>query len=228
MPNMEPRKTRRNAAPVIKTPDEISDRVSDIEKTLGSGLNELKSELMNKITGSYSKDDIDNCMGKILSFERNVKKLLCELKLAIKSNAQQADDNFRADKYLNAVVLAGVPENSTEDLIESSCEILRKCSTFINNNDINYCYRLGKISDNKSRPIAIFFTNRWKQDGAFKIKKNLKGSGCVMFEMLIKSKLNLLVNARKKLGTRNCWSWKGQISSSENENIKKIELELDF
>ncbi|KAG5874156.1 hypothetical protein JTB14_032154 [Gonioctena quinquepunctata] len=137
MPNMETRKARRNAAPVIKTPDEISERVSDIEKT-GHGRNELKSELMNKITGSNSKDDIDNYMGKILSLERSVKNLLCELKLAIKSNAQQEDDNFRADKYLNAIVLAGVPENSTENLIESSCEILRKCSTSMNNNDINY------------------------------------------------------------------------------------------
>ncbi|KAG5877779.1 hypothetical protein JTB14_003176 [Gonioctena quinquepunctata] len=87
--------------------------------------------------------------------------------------------------------------------------------------------RLGKISDNKSRPIAIFFTNRWKRDGALNEKKP-KRQGCVMFEMLIRSKLNLLVNARKKLGTRNCWSWKGQIFTSENENIKKIESELDF
>ncbi|KAG5894808.1 hypothetical protein JTB14_008298 [Gonioctena quinquepunctata] len=115
MPNMETRKARRNAAPVIKRPDEISERVSDIEKTLGNGLNELKSELVNKITGSNSKDD-DNCVEKILLFERSIEKLLCELKLAIKSNARRADDNFRADKYLNAVVLAGVPENSTEDL----------------------------------------------------------------------------------------------------------------
>lgn len=142
----------------------------------------------------------------------------------------------KQERYLNSIVISGVTETDDEDIIQVAVrlinsKIMNKCRHKVNISDIdiNYCRRLGKKSDNRKnpRPLSVEFTNRWKRNLVFASKKHLKGTGVVISEQLVRSRLDLYNKVRTKVGMRSCWTFMGNVYASVNGVRRKVLKESD-
>lgn len=225
-----------NSGPSEDINKTLSSRVEKLEEFLQAGLKELK----NQISPADNKDIDDSArmfLTNLNAFESKVQESIDAIKLEINIAQKQLECNKNEIEYLqrermmNVLVLYGMQEKEKEDLCGEVCKIIKnKLKVELSVNDINYCYRLGKKHSNnkKSRPTAIVFTNRWKLDNVYNAKRNFKGSGYVLSEMLLVKTRNLYLKVLAAVGAKNCWTMRGKIFAIINNTKKLISSEADL
>lgn len=124
---------------------------------------------------------------------------------------------------LDKLRIYGVKEENSENIKCRVEEILSaKMDLSIN---LVECYRIGKrqIKENKPRVIIMKFQNIHQRNQVFSKKKNLIGTKMMITEELIKSRFELLMLAKEKLGSKNVWSVGGKLYTMVHN--KKFQLE---
>lgn len=229
-------KTNVNAGSAEEINKMLSSRVDKLEEFLQTGLKELK----NQISSSDNHDVNDGAstfLTNLNDFESKVQESISAIKLEINMVQKQLEcnknetENLQRERMMNVLVLYGMPEKEREDLCGDVCKIIKnKLKMDISVNDLNYCYRLGKKRGNEKtpRPTAIVFTNRWKLDNVYRAKRNLKGCGYVIGEMLLVKTRELFLKVRAVVGAKNCWTVRGKIFAIINNAKKLITSESDL
>lgn len=212
---------------------ELTERLNKLEKFVQGGLTELK----NKINPGTNRDVIEEDIQSIESFEIKVMESINALREelnAVKDEIKICENDIRKhkeDRRQNTLVLYGLSEKEKENLVPEVVDILKsKFKITAAPGDINYCYRIGKkrVDNKKPRPVSIVFVNRWFKEKIYGAKKCLKGSPLVVSEMLSQNKRDLYMKVRSVVGTKNCWSWSGNIYALINETKKLIKSEVDL
>lgn len=225
--------TRNRKKDASSSSNDINSRVDQLEGQLEAGIEELKNQLSNS---SKTPDDVSSFTTKLNEFANSIKQGINSIKNEI-SNLQTVAKKLdkmvegeRQERLLNGLVINGIPEADKENLEEIVCKFLKtKIKADVSLADINYCHRMGKNgSQQKSRPIAVQFVNRWMRDTIFRAKKILKGSPVVISEMLTQNKLDLYKKVRVKVGVKSCWTWRSKIYVFVNNNKKQIMSEEDL
>lgn len=234
--------TRQNQGGSSTAPKtDLASQVHSLEEHVHNSISELKQLITGTAAKNTKNDSYDpkELLAKLNTFRDETQKTLNSLKIELSKLQQQTstvEKRIQEQKqlsYQNSIMISGLPENTAvgNDIVESVVNIVNsKLKISLSSQDINYCYRLGKHDDQreKPRPVAVFFTNRWKRDKVFGAKKNLKGSGVVFSELLTKEKLNLFKKAVSKYGIKNCWTWRGNVYSIINDNKIHIISENDI
>lgn len=212
----------------------LSDRVGNIEEVLKDGIETLKTQILN---GAGDPETLNTIAIKLEDFKTTTleslqvfKNDLLKLETRVGAVENRADDH-RRELYLNDLVVYGIEESDGEDLVAVAANVINSKILKISRHkmefsecDINYCYRLGRKGEGgkKPRPLSVSFTNRWKRDTVFGLKRHLKGSGVVVSERLTVSALKLYTQARVKLGTKSCWTQGGKVYVCVGDIRKKI------
>lgn len=238
---MSKKTNRQNSNPgsAGASTSQLNERVTEMEEVLKSGLMEIKSQITS---GSYPPEFLDGVTEKLEMLKNSMMQSITALRselLKIVSKNSDIERSLMVGKQqslLNNIVISGVPEEPDEDLLQVVLRLIN--SKVINNHrkltitnmHINYCQRLGKKDDRrkKPRPISVSFVNRWMRDLTFNSKKQLKGSGVVIAEHLIKSKFDIFNKARDKFGVTSCWTWKGDVYVCKNGERKQIRSDKDI
>lgn len=217
----------------IKT---INTRLEKLESDLNRSVHDLKKQLLD---GGDELSNNDECVNtptiidKIEKFENTMKQSIVELRLEIVKAQEEMDAGavkHKQECLLNAIVINGIKEKDSEDLICQVSDIFNnQLKKEVRKNDINFAYRLGK-KDNQgktTRPVVVMFVNRWLRDVIFVAKRGLKGSGVVINEMLVSSKVKLYKRVRSVVGIKCCWTWRGNIYALVHGNKIIIKNEAD-
>lgn len=217
---------------------QINERVSEIEETLKSGLEALRSQISG---GGHSPEVLGDFTLKLESFRTSVMQSVANLKSELSKitgkicEVDRVLEGRQQETFLNNIVIKGLPEEESEDLMQTVLRVINtrilhnvRPKSQLNPSDLNFCRRLGKKSDKHSRPISVQFVNRWMRDSVFTQKKFLKGSGIVVVEQLVKTRLKLFKMVRDKFEAKSCWTWRGNIFVSIRGERKQIKGDLDI
>ncbi|KAG5898881.1 hypothetical protein JTB14_003275 [Gonioctena quinquepunctata] len=122
------------------------------------------------------------------------------------TNQQKYIETLKRDQRSKFLVINGIDEKEKEDLLDVVVKLINhKLKLSISNINIDNCYRMGKKrQDKKPRPLAGKFVNKWMKHKVLKVKKNLKGSGVVISEMLSHENRQLFSKVRESVGAKNC------------------------
>lgn len=78
--------------------------------------------------------------------------------------------------------------------------------------DIGRCHRMGRQSGaSKPRPILCKLRDVGIRDSVWFAKTKLKGTGITVSEFLTRSRHQLFMSARERVGVKNCWTKQGLI-----------------
>ena len=83
--------------------------------------------------------------------------------------------------------------------------------TEFTNDDISRSHRVGRVVEDKPRPLLIKLRDVSVRDKLWFSKTSLKGSGITISEFLTKSRHQTFMEARKRFGITNCWTKEGRI-----------------
>nr|CAI5829044.1 unnamed protein product [Callosobruchus analis] len=210
---------------------DISNKMSQIEDRLETGLGEIRNQLGTAIaTGAAQKnpDLLKYLTEKLNELENSIKSSLEEVKKEMREFLDMQKKRINE----NGVAFFGIQEGDTRVLPETIAKfITSKFDVEVTVADINYCYRMGAISTSspadrskRPRPVAVFFVNRWLRDRVLYAKSVLKGSGVVLCELLSNSVLELYEQAKLVLGAKNVWTWR---ESWLDKNIPDDAVHID-
>nr|CAI5836494.1 unnamed protein product [Callosobruchus analis] len=120
----------------------------------------------------------------------------------------------------------GIPESkeySTETQIK---QMFQTKLGIMDGVTLQQCYRVGSVKNKTaSRPIIVKFENVKQKNQVYLCKNKLKGSRIVILEDLVRSRYELLLLAKEKLGKAQVWTLDGKIYT--NVNNKKICLKTE-
>ncbi|KAJ2948354.1 hypothetical protein O0L34_g7593 [Tuta absoluta] len=121
-------------------------------------------------------------------------------------------DNQEMRSRRGILLLHGLPESDEE----TSTAIVQLADSKLGLpeftvGEIVHCFRMGRVVQEKPRPILIEFGNLSTRNTFWSAKKLLKNSGITMSEFLTKARHNLFMSARKLLGVSKCWTRDGII-----------------
>lgn len=145
-----------------------------------------------------------------ISFKKFILKSLKSIQdqLAIMSRSV---DNLEMRTRRKILLLHGIPEEQQEDviaLVKNVVQTKLKCSDFTSEN-IRRCYRLGKPTSTRPRPILFKLSDVAVRSKIWAAKTKLKGSGMTLSEFLTKFRHDLFMRARQEFGISKCWTRDG-------------------
>lgn len=233
-------KNTRSASTTTGRQEDVDAKMADLEIKFQQGLRDLRSEYQLSKSGDaeVNKDSFET---RLRTFESQITKSLDlikaeirEVKAILEGNKMKEETKLRINNF-NKLIIRQLPERGNSNLIEEVCALIsQKVKVNISKNDINSCYRVGKSDNNpkagakKCRPVVVHFATQWKRDEVFYSKKNLKGSGYLICEVLTKNRYSLLLTARRLLDGKNIWTTKGNIYIFHNNRKTVINGEEDL
>ncbi|KAG5874444.1 hypothetical protein JTB14_016992 [Gonioctena quinquepunctata] len=208
----------------------LTSRIEKLETMLHQGLNDIKSQMSPK------GGDQGNLVDSINEFENKFRESINDIKLELDNinqrmnNQQKYIETLKRDQRSKFLVINGIDEKEKEDLLDVVVKLINhKLKLSISNINIDNCYRMGKKrQDKKPRPLAVKFVNKWMKHKVFVVKKNLKGSGVVISEMLSYENRQLFSKVRESVGAKNCWTYEGNIYAFLNNTRKLIRSLTDL
>ncbi|KAL4719520.1 hypothetical protein ACJJTC_012619 [Scirpophaga incertulas] len=137
----------------------------------------------------------------------------------------QIQEEFYSFKNVvqKCLLLSGVPERSDDDLITSTVTLFQRHLGLSNitADSVKSCYRLGKYTEGRSRPIVVRFSNLSCRSSVWKDKTKLKGSSLVLHEFLTKSRQATFRAAREHFGMKNVWTSNGIVCIVTPDNSRE-------
>ncbi|KAJ8929395.1 hypothetical protein NQ314_017924 [Rhamnusium bicolor] len=124
-------------------------------------------------------------------------------------------DNLEQFSKRNQLRVFGVPESNNGNLKEILQGIFEN-KMEVNGSQLEYCYRLGPYNKEAKypRPILATFIDAQQRNLIFNNKKKLKGSKIAITEELTKTRYDLLISTKDKIGKENVWTSGGNIYTS--------------
>ncbi|CAG9820019.1 unnamed protein product [Phaedon cochleariae] len=209
---------------------QLASRIEKLEALLHQGLADIKGQMSPK------EGNQDNLADSINVFENKFRESIKDIKSELDNinqriiNQQKDVETLKRDQRSKFLVINGIDEKEKEDLLDVVVKLInQKFKLSILNTNIDTCYRMGKKrQDKKPRPLAVKFVNKWMKQKVFAAKKNLKGSGVVISEMLSSENRNLFMKVRESVGAKNCWTYEGNIYAFLNNTRKPIKSIIDL
>lgn len=203
-----------------------------VEADAGTIVSARQADVDNKEFDVANISNTTDLTAFISTFEEKVNKIFENMLLEVERLGRVSNKHLEAtnrDAGLNCLIFYRVAEDSENKPVENIAKIIsQRLPIIITPNDVDYSYRLGKKIDSvtdKSRPLLVRFTNRWKRDTVFGSKKHFKGSGILVGEVLSKEKFALYKIVRERVGNKASWTWKGDIYINCRGDKIKIDSE---
>lgn len=197
---------------------ELSSRVDDLSKTLHTDLTKFKEEMVNNNQNSSVYKEIlnEHFIKRFEEFEMKVndeiRKIKRDLDLISNNNQKSIDEVEKHSQQNNnrKILIHGITE-SNENIFNSVIKILaEKMNIQLDKKDFSCCYRIGRKSDAKKRPVLIEFIHQWQRDMVFYNKTKMKGSNLLITEVLTKTVYSWFQECFKKF-KHNCWTSYGKV-----------------
>ncbi|CAH1183819.1 unnamed protein product [Phaedon cochleariae] len=186
---------------------------------------EFISQLTNKIAERI-EEKLRNLEEEVKTQKEIINKL--EQKVDI---FQQEIDNIHQRAKVNNICVYGVAEEPNEDLLKKILEIINtKTNMELDNNDVQYAYRVGvhHENQNKPRPSIIRLSKQQLKSEIFKRGATFRGTKIYFNEDLTKYRRLLLMEAKSAYGVKNAWSFNGQIYAAIHGKKTKITCKKDL
>lgn len=185
--------------------------VSEMMTLFQNRMSDFEGELKKNPSGTSSS--MDSLVADFTSFKRFILDALGCLQQQLEALAQGLD-NLEMRGRRKMVLLHGVTEQAKENTAQVVAEVVcchLKLADFAVA-DIGRCHRMGRPTGaGKPRPILCKLRDATVRDSIWFAKTKLKGTGITLSEFLTRSRHQLFMSAREKLGERNCWTKQGYI-----------------
>lgn len=146
--------------------------------------------------------------------------------LSLKSelkNLSSRIEHYEVSYRRNRLIFFRVPEVEGTLLTNHMIQLINsKIGMSINESNIASCYRIGKTSSDKPRPVLIDIKSRDVKMQIFKAKKQLKSTGVSVQEDLPPSRRALYQTACDKMGYRNVWTSDCVVFAKHNRGLRKF------
>lgn len=190
---------------------------------------QLKSIIKETIQELLADDVFINNITKKLNdkFDEKIKKMEEIVKNIEHKSAglEKQIDVLQQNEKINNVCVYGIKEQQNEKLKLIMTQLINvNTEVSLNEIDIEKCYRIGKESNNSSkpRPVVVKFKSFDRKIAVLKSRNKFKGKHIFITEDLTQVRLKLLKDAKMKLGERNVWSYNGNIFTKNNGSSVKI------
>lgn len=207
----------RNMGSKTITVRELSLRLDEMAKTFQSDLSKFKEEVVNVVPTSITrKDTVDeDFICRFAKFEEKVNDDINKIKQQLNNISKSQQNMPDIDKYIeqnnNKKILIHGLEEVDDDIYDTVLSIFdEKMEITLDKKDIACCFRFGKKTVNKKRPVLIEFAHQWRRDQIFYDKKKLKGTNFLITELLSKSVHKWFKECYKKF-KNNCWTSYGKL-----------------
>lgn len=230
--------TGKNTRSAASKNDEIATKMGDLEDKFQQGLEKLRMEYkLSKPSEIEASGEAFEA--KLKKFETDIrdsfeliKSDIKKLQMEMEAANKREEDRLRISNY-NKIVIREMPEREGADLVDQVCGVINNSvKVTCQKSEIKCCYRLGKLSressGRKCRPVVVEFVCQWKRNEVFFSKKNLKGSGLVVCELLTVDRHRLFLKVRKEFEHNNVWTAKGTIVVSINGAKVYVNTEGDL
>lgn len=229
--------TGKNTRSASNKQEDIAAKMEDLEARFQQGIDRLRTEYHN--SKPASEINVVSFESKLEEFEAVMQKSLESIRMDIKNLRAELDDCKKKDVNrvrignFNKLVIRELPEKDSAMLVEEVCNLINNhIKVRCQKSDIKCCYRLGKklrdARERKCRPVVVEFVCQWKRDEVFFQKKNLKGSGFLISEMLTSDRFNLFLKVRRECEGNSVWTARGNIVVSINNVKYHINTEEDL
>lgn len=190
-------------------------------------MSNFEAELQKNPSGTTSSTD--SLVADFTSFKKFVLDALGCLQKQLEALAQSLD-NLEMRGRRKMVLLHGVTEQAKEDTAQVVAEVVRchlKLTDFAVA-DIRRCHRMGRQTGaSKPRPILCKLRDVGVRDSVWFAKTKLKGTGITVSEFLTKSRHQLFMSVRERLGETNCWTKQGLIYALRADGSRHRVYSLD-
>lgn len=204
----------------------IAESQKALEDNVLKTLSEFEARLARsppaKVTLSVLSDEFAVFKTHTLSLLKMIREQIATL-----SKSQDITEMRHRRKYL---IFNGIPEQADEDVCVRISSIVTEQLKIPNVTPASFkaCYRLGKKSEDRNRPVLVRFVDVSLKSLIWKKKTAFKGTSYAISEFLTPRRQTLFVHARTVLGMRNCWSLDGNIFAKlPNGERVRIETEED-
>lgn len=210
---------------MAKTVKDLDLKVNDLKKFFNEELGKFRGEIEKVKTPNADEGvpggkgtDIEGILLRFNLFEgtvenhmRNLQSQITQLQKDFNIIQSRLDNNLQ-NSNRSKILLLGVSENVKDDCLrkEIITIINTKLQFSLKDDDVYDCYRLGKKNVNKPRPVVIQFTMISARNEIFHSKRQLKGSGLVIAEVLSPMRYDVFKLAKQKF-KKDCWSNNGKI-----------------
>lgn len=206
-----------------KGEDELLSSVKNLVTKLCTS-DEFISQITKSITESISSKfdkEVHALKDETLKIKKDVKTLE-EQTIVVMTKFGKQDQVIRS----NNLRFYGIPEKEAENILQVIKEILiNKMGLDISEENIEYCYRIGRIEKKKNRAILIRFYSAYHKNVVFNNKRSLKATGIVVREDLTDDQLRLLKKTLTKIGSDGrVWTNHGHIFTKFNESQEIIKI----
>lgn len=122
-------------------------------------------------------------------------------------------DSIETHSRRKFLLLHGVPEDKQED---TSALVVNTIASHLKIKDfgaaaISRCQRMGRVSNDKPRPILVKLRDRDIRNKIWFSKTSLKGTNITLSEFLTKARHQTFMDARQRFGVKSCWTRDGYI-----------------
>lgn len=209
-------------------------KIGDLKNYFNNELCKFRSEIetVKTPTGGDTDGAVNVSVGDVIHrfdfFKATVENKLAELESQIRIFRKEVDTvNARLDNHIqrtnrSKLLVKGCKETPGEDLLDTIVKIINsKLQLAVRDIDIYNCYRFGKKSDNRARPVLVEFYNLRKRDEVLKNKKQFKGTGVLICEVLSPLRYDVYRLAKQRYD-KNCWTNKGRIGFKVGDSVKYV------
>lgn len=208
---------------------------ADFEQCLKHAL--LNKDVIREISEILIGSIIEKLSEKFTYYDNKISTLeseISELKSCIEHQAKTPDggtqkhlqervDIIHQETKRNNIRIIGMKEERGEKLPENTIKLFQeKLNCDIEPLDIISVYRTGAEKNNRPRHVVIKFKDNATKMKIYNNKKLFKGTGIVVKEDLIPSRLLLVQKESEKFGYRNVWTINGKVFVKTSSGVKKI------
>lgn len=195
----------------IEISNSITKKLSEYDKEI----TEIKKDIM----------EIKNCVDTDIN---QMSSTLNAMKTENEKNLQKLEIMEQELKKNNLRVF-NLKEKTNEDTIQEVINLFNsKMHLDIKKDDIEVCYRIGKIEKEKTRGIFLKMTSCYLKQNIYTNKKLLLGTGVVVREDFTTNRKFLLDEAIKKYSLKKVWTKLGKIYVITNNRIRNINTVSDI
>ena len=189
--------------------DAIKESITVMADMFNTRMNEFQQDL-NKTS---SPTTVTTIAADFNSFKNFIHVALSSLQKQVELLTLEVD-RMEMSRRRKILLFHGVRENKSEDVGALVTSIVTDDLDLTNfsSSCISSVYRLGRLHEDKPRPIVVKFSTPQVRHNIWVAKSKLKGSGITLSEFLTKTRHDVFMAARQRFGVGKCWTRDGSIN----------------
>lgn len=226
---------------MAKTVKDLDSKVNDLKSFFTQELGKFREEIEKVKTPTddnvlnRKEVDAEDILVKFNFFKATVENQLKNLMSEIDLLRKERDalhvrlDNYIQQSNKGKILLLGIPETVKDtDLQKHIVSVVNSTLLLsLSDKDVYDCYRLGKKTAGKQRPVLVQFTVVSTRNEVFHCRRRLKGSKMVITEVLSPMRYEVFKLARQKF-QKDCWSNNGKIGFKIGGIVKYVSTTAQF